>query len=230
MNEILVKFGNVKDSRSFSNINISIPNFCPFCHKNMSPSISEKTRYDNILKKNIAVLFQCSYCYKYFSAEYKVNKFINELQAHTSEKLSNVPSVKIKYSLPEEIDVFSTQFRKIYTQSLTAEAHGLTAISGVGYRKSIEFLVKDFLIYFVKHEDTEKIKTMPLSQSIKKIDNDKIVSLAIASTWLGNDETHYQRKFENKDVEDMKKFIKALTFYVSSEVVAFEADEMINSN
>jgi len=230
MNEQLVRFENLKDSRSISVINISIPNLCPFCHKNMNPSLVNKTKYDNILKKNVAILFQCSYCYKYFSAEYKVNSYTNTLQAHTSEKLPNIPSVKIEYNLPEEIDVFSTQFREIYTQSLSAEEHGLTAISGVGFRKSIEFLVKDFLIKFVNHEDSEKIKTMPLSQSIKKIDNDKIISLAIASTWLGNDETHYQRKFENKDVKDMKKFIKALTFYVSSEVVAFEADEMINSN
>lgn len=210
-------------------ITIELPNVCPYCHEKMTPEIIVKTDYDEKLGKNIGVLFQCSNCFNLFSKEYVVGEFRNTTSSHTSTTVNNKETVKVEYDLPEEINTFSDDFQKIYTESLTAEAYGLTSISGVGYRKSIEFLVKDFLINFIKHEKSEKIKTMNLSQAIDIIENKEIVHLAKASTWLGNDETHYQRKFEDKDVSDMKRFIKALTFFVSSAVVASEAEKFIES-
>lgn len=223
----LIPFTN--ENRAAINIKIEMPKTCPICHEKMYPSVASKTSYNTKLKHNIAILFQCTSCSRYFSSEYAVGDFNTNIAGYESIKKNNTPTIKIKYDLPEELDAISEQFKEIYTQSLTAEENHLTEISGIGYRKSIEFLVKDFLINFIKHTDSEKIKKMPLLQAIKKIDNDKIVSLATASAWLGNDEAHYFQKFEDKDVKDMKRFIKALTFYVSSEVVAAEAEEMINN-
>ena len=70
---------------------------------------------------------------------------------------------------------------------------------------------------------------MPLSQAIDKFNNPKIIALAKASTWLGNDETHYLKKYADKDVNDMKKFIQALAYFISSELEADEAHEFIYS-
>ena len=36
----------------------------------------------------------------------------------------------------------------------------------------------------------------------------KVASLAERDVWLGNDETHYVRKWEGKDVQDLKLLIK----------------------
>lgn len=38
------------------------------------------------------------------------------------------------------------KFISIYNQALTAEKNGLTEICGLGYRKSFEFLIKDYLL------------------------------------------------------------------------------------
>lgn len=46
---------------------------------------------------------------------------------------------------------------------------------------------------------------------------------------LGNDETHYLKKYADKDVNDMKKFIQALAYFISSELAADEAHEFIYS-
>lgn len=229
MIEIMTRFSDDTAHNTIYDVKVEIPNVCPYCHEKIHPKISSKTPYNSKLKNNIAILLQCTSCSRYFSSEYIVEKFDTAIAGYNTKKLSNIPTVKIEYNLPDELDVFSDQFKEIYTQSLKAEEFGLTSISGIGYRKSIEFLVKDFLINFVKHTDSEKIKKVPLLQAIKKINNDKIVNLATASAWLGNDEAHYFQKFENKDVNDMKKFIKALTFYFSSEVVAAEAEILINN-
>ena len=57
----------------------------------------------------------------------------------------------------------------------------------MGYRKALEFLVKDYAI-FLNQEDEDKIKNASLSSCINNyIDNIKIRHLSLASTWLGND-------------------------------------------
>ena len=61
---------------------------------------------------------------------------------------------------------------------------------GIGYRKALEFLVKDYLIQ-IQEEDSETIKRLELGKCINKMSDEKIQILAKGATWLGNDETLY---------------------------------------
>ena len=92
-----------------------------------------------------------------------------------------------------------------------AEANGLDQIAGPGYRKSLEFLVKDFLVNHVHPGDLEKentIKGMFLGKCIEDmIDEKRIKNCAKRAAWLVNDETHYTRKWEEKDIHDLKSLI-----------------------
>ena len=80
-------------------------------------------------------------------------------------------------------------------------------ICGVGYRKALEFLVKDYLIK-TSPELKEKIKKGQLGDAIALIADTRIKSCASHATWIGNDETHYVRVWEDKDLEDLKNLIK----------------------
>lgn len=207
---------------------IEIPDNCPYCFKSISARVVGNSGYDSKQKLNISALFQCPSCKKFFAKEYQVTSgFSSNINGHETNLIPYKMVKNITYDLPEEVESVSKSFKEIYYQALVAESENLEQICGIGYRKSIEFLIKDFLINFMS-KDKEQIAKLPLGQSIKKIENDRIQSLATASTWLGNDETHYQRKYEDKDLTDMKRFIKALTFYISSEVVASEAEEFIS--
>jgi hypothetical protein len=42
-------------------------------------------------------------------------------------------------------------------------------------------------------------------------------SMAERATWLGNDETHYIRKWEDKDLQDMKRLITLTTYWIMSD-------------
>lgn len=64
--------------------------------------------------------------------------------------------VKLNHSSPvnfkeREFDAklkkVSPQFVKVYNQALKAEEFSLDEIAGLGYRKALEFLIKDFAIY-----------------------------------------------------------------------------------
>ena len=116
-------------------------------------------------------------------------------------------------------------FVSTYAQSQQAEADGLTEICGIGYRKALEYLVKDFLCH-VDPDHEEEIKKELLGPSIRRIHDPRIKTLAERSVWIGNDETHYVRKHEDLDVNDMKRFIIAMVRYVDAEL-AFEDAESI---
>ena len=90
-------------------------------------------------------------------------------------------------------------------------------------------MIKDYCIY--RHNDEEeKIKKQLLGQVISKfIDSTKILNLSKASAWIGNDETHYIRKFEDKDINDLKRFIDATVAFITYELISDEAEELVNS-
>ena len=88
----------------------------------------------------------------------------------------------------------------------------------MGYRKALEFLIKDYAIHFNLAE-AETIKEQALAQCIKTyIDNPKIKTLAERSAWLGNDEVHYVRKHPDFDINDLKRFIDTCVNYIEMEL------------
>jgi hypothetical protein len=71
----------------------------------------------------------------------------------------------------------------------------LLQIAGPGYRKSLEFLIKD---YVCKDIDNSSIKDTVYNEKLGKVINnfiqdDRIKKIAKRAAWLGNDETHYLR-------------------------------------
>ena len=98
----------------------------------------------------------------------------------------------------------------------------LDSICGVGFRKALEYLVKDFAIKY-NPEKEEVIKEMPLRQCITSfINNPRVKSIVERAVWLGNDETHYTRKWKSKDVTDLKALIELSVYWIESEIKSIE--------
>jgi hypothetical protein len=114
------------------------------------------------------------------------------------------------------IKTISPSFVNIYNQAYKAEQVRLGEICGIGYRKALEFLIKDYLTSL--HPDKkEEFRKEALGICINKIDNSSIKELARRATWLGNDETHYIRKWENRDIQDLKNLIDLTCQYITME-------------
>ena len=134
------------------------------------------------------------------------------------KKLSSEPIVPDTITFSPRITQVSPKFVEIYNQSHQAEIYSLSHISGMGYRKSVEFLIKDYAIHFNPTEE-DLIKNQPLVQCINTyIDNPKIKVLAEKSAWLGNDETHYVRKHPDYDIDDLRLFIDTCVNYIDMEL------------
>lgn len=208
---------------------IELPNYCPWCKSKISPSVLCSTPLDTSnISFPVSLTLQCPSCHKHFLQTYKVklsqDSFIIGLELDNEK-----PMPKSLFEYPSEIDEISKEFNKIITQGSNAEGLGFDHLAGIGYRKAIEFLVKDYLIE-LKNEDRDSISKRLLSQCISSIGDDRIQKLAKAATWIGNDETHYIRKHINKDVQDLKKFLYALTSLVSTEIAISEAESFIGKS
>lgn len=206
-------------------------NTCPICKKSISPvhlnsvfRYHYKYEYDEFTEVYIESHLLCKGCYHSFIASYCCEYNHNNIQIGTL--ISVEPNKYEKYVFDDNIVKLSPQFDKIYNQALAAEARGLDEIAGLGYRKSLEFLVKDFAIH--QHpSEAEDIKKQMLSPCIKKyIDNPQIKTLVERSAWIGNDEAHYIRKQADRDVNDMKAFIKATVYFIGMVLITEDAESM----
>lgn len=105
----------------------------------------------------------------------------------------------------------------------------------MGYRKSVEFLVSDYLLKFPdksNNADKNWIKDpkTSLNQKIQKISDSRIQTVSKAITWIGNDETHYTRRHEDKDINSMKAFINALLALIELDKTVAEAEQFTSKD
>ncbi len=184
---------------------IEFPSICPRCHHAVSPLYKAGVL---VAPDILSLSFQCTNCKELFVSKYFLRKLV------TSEPLEFE-----KVVFETEIEDTSPTFVEIYNQSLIAESKSLNQLTGIGLRKALEFLIKDFLVY-KKPEDEVNIKKTQLSRCINNyIDDSRLKKIAERATWLGNDETHYVRKWEDKDITDLKLLIKVAVNMIHNDLL-----------
>ena len=205
-------------------------NKCPICNSSIAPV--EKSKFFNSDSKMYFFMFECPACNKGFITHYNYTnerKIENNISYNMLKLVNSYPKVPELHQFDENIKKLSSNFCEIFNQAYVAEQMNINEIAGIGYRKALEFLIKDYCIDKNKEQE-EKIKKEPLSQVITNyILSDKIKNLAKASIWIGNDETHYVRKYEDKDIKDLKRFISATVAYITYELIADSAQEFVNN-
>lgn len=129
------------------------------------------------------------------------------------------PSSETKYETTAELKRVSASFFNIASQASRAESAGLDEIAGMGYRKALEFLIKDYCISELPSEK-EVIEKKFLGNVISDhVSNQNIKDCAQRAVWLGNDETHYKRKWTHHDVNDLKTLIQLTESWITNELL-----------
>lgn len=212
---------NYSGTRNFS---IDLPSTCPCCSTAYSSKPSFSGFFQNQLDTvHLYSLFFCPVCEDAFLTVYG---FIDEV----GQIIAQYPFPNNSTSFSNKLSKLSPRFSEIYHQAERAENVGLHELCGIGYRKALEFLVKDYAIS--QHPDKKaEIESSFLGKCIDNyIDNSKIKTLAKASTWIGNDETHYIRKHESYNLQDLKRFLTATVAYIESELTFAEAFDFLNDS
>jgi hypothetical protein len=175
------------------------PDECPVCHVSVDPRLIAGAH----LPPHVQLVYQCPKqgCRAFFVAYFHLPN------GNVYSLIRTAPKTFKKESFEPLIENVSSAFVEIYNQALAAETNNLDQVAGIGFRKALEFLVKDFLIH-KKLGGEKEIKELFLGQCIKKLGDAKLQSCADRATWLGNDESHYVRKWLAHDISDLKKLLK----------------------
>lgn len=201
------------------------PSQCPVCKHDISPQfILVHEKQINHEAKIKEVLCGCPNpnCDSLFFVVY--DYLGHDGNQRNYRQIDMYPYFKEKKEFPKRLSDLSPSFVTIYNQAFYAEQENLDLICGVGYRKALEFLIKDYVIT-LEPTKKEDIKKTSLVRCIKDhIQNKRIVSISERASWLGNDETHYERKWKNKDVQDLKTLIELTCKYIDMELAADEAE------
>ena len=211
------------------------PDVCPICHNKIKPIPLDAFYF----KKHpshypLQIIFLCpnSECAFLFIAYYRESTFRETRAGFPSEVLILSDLAPIRYEkqiFSEEITTLSLDFVEIFNQASAAESNNLDQVAGPGYRKALEFLIKDFLIDLDPDNENE-IKIKSLGRCIELIKNDRIKNIASRAAWLGNDETHYMRTWGDKDINDLKNLIRLTVNFIENELISAKYEtEMPNS-
>ena len=193
----------------------ALPDSCPVCHASVTvdPKIAFFNPYSST--NRVQVVFWCpnNKCRAAFVGIYSGYSGTLYLE-------SLLPIEPQTYEFTRIISELSPDFVELYDQAYAAEQVKLSDICGCGYRKALEFLVKDYVLSVTSEdEEKEKIKDESLAHIIsKRVQNSNIKEVAKRATWLGNDETHYVRKWTSKVLKDLKELINLVVNWIEMEI------------
>jgi hypothetical protein len=198
---------------------MSVPDECPRCHRKIHPKFHFASRVlDRAL---VQVVYRCTSqsCQELFLANYiRTEETVNNAIACALNLV--MPVNPQNASFPEPIETLSPTFVSVFNQAIHAESQGLDQLVGIGFRKGLEFLIKDYAASKNKG-NPEKIKEIRQTQLGPCIDtfieDTNIKQCAKRAAWLGNDETHVVRKWESKDIGDLKTLVRLTVNWIENE-------------
>ena len=116
---------------------------CPFCFTQIEVQPLRGIYWEK--KESVQIFLKCKKCNNTFVGYTKYNNDSGELEIVSLSKGNHK-----KRKFQKEIEELSPDFVKIYGEAEFAEQENLGEICGVGYRKGLEFVIKDYLIIHKK--------------------------------------------------------------------------------
>ncbi|HEX3983656.1 MAG TPA: hypothetical protein VHX12_08180 [Acidisoma sp.] len=193
------------------------PDICPICQTRITPNLMTGGPGGRVYAGSLTIVFACpsESCREYFLGYY-------EKRANIYVFLTCRPSEPVLPSLPQFVVRISENYSGIYAECLKAEALGLKQISAVGYRKALEFLIKDYLVSR-RPEERAAIENAPLVECIATyVTDNNVRDVAQRAVWLGSDDNHYQRNWQDKDLKDLKSVLELVLRWIETEYLTEE--------
>lgn len=208
---------------------VIVEDICPTCKKPTNPDLVNSSYFPLTEDETHLVLtFRCLGCKHFWTEEfiaYLLNSYDGKYEIKHIKVIPNLPS---DIPISDDVEMVSPIGKQIYVQALKAEYEQLDHIAGIGYRKALEFFVKDFSIV-TNPDDEGKIIKMSLKQVIEKyIKDEDLKTFALASAYIGNDEGHYYRNNPDKDFTDLKNYLHGVIHYMEMKLNFLDAQELVN--
>lgn len=193
---------------------------CPHCSTFVETNFVTSESYN--IEGDYVETHQCPSCKKIIFADVH-----HELSYDSEPYIMQIyPPKKNVRIFSDKINNLSSDFVKIYNQTEEAEAYGLNLLVGSGYRKSLEYLIKDFAIYLLPDKKDQIVNENRLSNIIcnlipNNIHFEDIKAFANRVWWLGSDEIHYYQKYDVEQLDHLKDClniaVNEIDYYLTKE-------------
>ena len=189
---------------SFQNGTYSKPATCPYCgYGTDAPVMSRGSFHMGGNVYMLAGTCKCTHCNKtFFFACYR--------------NISETPDSPCSFCFPENsftpykndvLSQISKRFIQMYNQALNAEFNNSLDLAAIGYRSSLEILVKDFAISELGVSEDEASKKSLCDAIGTYLMQEDLVKTADVVRILGNDYTHFKRKYLDFDFNLLKYYM-----------------------
>lgn len=207
-----------KPATSFSStfsFNYQKPTTCPHCGLGTDATLKDKATYSFNGNRLLVSTCECTACHRHFF-------FACESSGGQDAKMVTIyPCQQIVPYENKILASISERFIDMHNQALQAEYNQNIELAAIGFRSSLEILVKDYAIQELG-EPVETVAKQSLCNAIAiYLRQPDLVKTADVVRILGNDYTHYQRKFPEHDFELLKKYMEIF-------LAQIEAQYMIN--
>lgn len=221
-----VNLYSLSDGRN-SHYDVQLSSLCPCCGVHLSPDVlyGAIVEFNDEEDNKVFLLNYCPSCSECFISRHTFDSETDDGYILDSA----APMSYFEKSFSAEITDLSPDFVSIYNESLRAENMGLSSICGMGYRKALEFLVKDYIIHKTPSLKDEISSKMLMQCITGYINDERLKALARASTWLGNDATHYVKIHESYGINDLKTFVHAFVTFIDADLAYEKALNLIQS-
>ena len=219
---------------------VNVENVCPICNYGIDMAVGSVINYHDLhsvdqKQFSIISIHGCPHCNCGFIVQHNMiaqeqnNGVYGVTIKYVETSQSTFPAKSSCKDIYEDIRNISPKFYDVYKQSLIAKNSGLSELYGMGFRKAIEYLVKDFAI----SENPDKqsaIESSTLHSCIETYfkDSDARTDL-LACKWLGNNETHYVNSNDSDDVRLLENLIEDTLYYIHRELRNKKAIQVNNN-
>lgn len=174
---------------------------CPYCGIGTDAVQVSLQLFDITDGKILDITYKCTSCDKLFHVSYK--KLIDE---EVFESFSVFPNFNGR-RFSENITNISPRFVKLYNQAYKAEYDCNYELAGCGYRNALEILIKDYAINVLDILPEKVIKYKLYNVIELYLPDVDMGKCADVVRILGNDNTHYERDYENIDFKVLKQYL-----------------------
>ena len=190
---------------------------CSYCGRYINMKKIKEYEFTFFNQKHLCVTFQCPVCKNISFAKYEIDYMSDEYnQTHPYEIVGKNTTI---ISFSAQFNKFSPGFVQIFNDSYSAQQLGLLSICGAGYRKALEYLLKDYLI-----KKEKNINNKYLADCIKLCDDLFDIDILNIMRKLGNASTHYENGNIEYDINTLNDYKDALL------KVAYKIESMFDND
>ena len=179
------------------------PTLCPICNAYVD-SIKTASRLFTGDEEPYYGIVQsrCLHCKKQYLVAYEITP-----STKSTRVAGFFPAQSSEYQ-NNTIEQFSPGFIRYYNQAQRAEIAGDIELAATGYRTALENLVKDYAITELQRPREEVVRKKLFDAIGEYLGERDLIATADVVRLIGNDYTHYERRYPQHDLTLLKKYLE----------------------